>query len=169
MKSEETYQLLEKAANLYKKDKPSKEEAKTWYELFKSYDYETMKMALNNYALKGSFYPNPAGLIKAYWEIVHKQENEAMSKAMEGAKDCKYCQGTGWFRTIISSGESYVCACKCQGNPANLNLALASRDFKWSNQKRAFVPRDTWVGDEEPLADQEEYCFDDVGNLAKAL
>jgi len=162
-------QILQKTAELYNQASPSEDKIKVWFELFRYYDYKTLDMALNRYAEKGKYQPKPADLIEIYRDIIHKREAEAKAQTMESAKDCKYCEGTGWFRTITSSGESYVCACKCQGNPTNLNLALASRDFKWSDEKRAFVPRDTWVGDIETGSGQGEFCFDDVGNLAKVL
>lgn len=170
MQSAEMLKLLEKVADLFGLSAPKEEKVKAWLEIFKSYDYKTLDIALNNYAAKEKYQPKPADLIEAYWEIVHKREGEAVAKAMEGAKDCKYCQGTGWFRTIPKDDPygGYVCACKCQGDPTNLNLALASKEFKWSDKKRAFVPRDTWIGDDEP-GDRGIFDYDDVGRYVNSL
>jgi len=164
------FQLLRKAADLYSQPVPNSEKVNSWHDIFSQFDFKTLGMAFDKYAEHGKFFPKPADLISHYWEIIHKREGEAVAKAMEGAKDCKYCQGTGWFRTIPKNDpyDGYVCACKCQGDPRNLNLALASKEFKWSDQKRAFIPRDTWIGDDEQ-GDRGLFDFDDAGRYVNSL
>jgi|GEM_PF-5024685 len=169
MQRSEMMQLLQKTAEIYNQPVPGEDKFKVWYELFRYYDYKTLDIAVNRYAEKGKYQPKPADLIEIYRDIIYMREAEAKAQAREAAKDCKYCRGTGWFRTITSSGESYVCVCKCQGDPANLNLALASHDFKWSDKKRAFVPRDTWVGDDRPPDEEGIFDFDNVGRYVNSL
>jgi hypothetical protein len=161
--------VLRRFTNRY--DKPPATDAviNDWFELFQKYDAKIIINAANQICLDSTYFPKPPQLNKAYWDIYneHKKANAELAKSKLKDKDCKYCGGTGWFKTMFfdktwsSAWGSYVCECVCQnGNPSNLNKALASDDYIWSNKERAFVPRVGWIGDGEE--EQADIDFTDV-------
>lgn len=153
MKQSDMLLLMQRIACFYPKFEVTDEKMKAWYSLFENYDRDTMEQAINEYAGGSRYAPLPKDIKEAYWQIQNDRKAERAKVLMREAKEngCRYCGGSGWFRTLVDDiYGSFLCACKCQGDPTNLNKALASPDYEWSDEQKAFVPRRDWVGDEKP-------------------
>ena len=166
--------LLITISELYNQPPPSEAKLKIWFDLLKKYDYDTMFKALQGFAENSKFQPKPAELIKIYFDIVNAKRALEHQEAREKAVDCKYCMGTGFFKTMYlarNNGNqyyaSYVTPCKCRGRADNLNKALASPEFKWSDMERAFVQTNEWIGDQK--VEQIQNLEKEVENLANVF
>lgn len=153
MKQSDMLLLMQRIACFFPKFEVSDEKAKAWHSLFADYDRDIMEQAVNECAGGGKYAPTPKEIKEAYWQIQNERKAARAAALRQEAKDsgCKYCGGTGWFRTLVDDAYgSFVCACKCQGDPTNLNKALACDLYKWSDTQKAFVPRRDWIGKDKP-------------------
>jgi len=168
--------ILIQASGLYDKPLPDEVKVKVWFDSLKKYDGKTMEQALVKYSEKGKFFPKVADLVECYWQVWNERKKAEVEQAKSRlhTKECQYCGGTGWFSTKYKNKwghwESYVCECVCQkGNPKNLNLALSSKDFRWSKSEKAFIPLTEWIGDVQTDTVPDEIDFDNCFGQIKMI
>lgn len=158
MKKAEMVSVMLFLAKAYDSFRHNEDKIEAWYSLFENYDGSVFLEAAKTCAKKSKYAPTPADLEGAYWRLVNeRQENiaeglrrEAQEKAKKGDV-CKWCGGTGYFKVQeMDGGQMFepVAPCSCGGDASYLNRFLNNAKYVWSDKKRMFVFRESWIGDE---------------------
>lgn len=162
MRKTEMINLMSFLSKAYDTFKYDEDKIEAWYSLFENYEGAMLMQAAKVCAKRGKYAPTPADLEKSYWEMVNERDSniaeglrrEAQEKARQGDV-CKYCGGVGWFKVQEEeNGRIYepVAPCSCRGDASYLNRFLNNAKYVWSDEKRMFVFRESWIASDKQQA-----------------